>query len=243
MAATFLASICGVTSADISPPNNNSITGQSGGAHSIDTTGATALFAITTCTAGTSPTISDSEANTWTYSSIFGNGTSNNIRLAWCFSPTTSATHTFDFTSSADGSGQVFALGGSGTWAATAQAGSSSSQSGTSVATSSISTSSGDVVIAGIGSNGSRGTGTVNNSFSGGISGSPTAALPQDLTSGSPEVGMSAYLISGGGSIGATFTTTATNFDWTFAIGTFSLSGGGGGGGVGTSLQQSFIID
>lgn len=223
----FLKSIGCIASAIISPPSNNSITGASGGANTIDTTGATLFVAILRCNGGSGnpPDISDSEGNIWSLGSISTGIGSCLMRLAWVFNPTTSTTHSFDCPAPAtEGSAEVFAFGGSGTWSKISEVLASSETSGTSVVTGSVTALLDDVVIAGIGSNGSESSGTINSGFSGGISGDPTdTALPQ-LLSSSPEVGMSGFLISSGGSVAATFSTSVSNGDWKWAISNFRLS-------------------
>ena len=230
MPPSFIASIEAVRSTYVAPPNNNSTTGAAGGATSIDTTGATLLVAVVRAN-GSGASISDSEGNVWTYGAEFGPGITR-VRLAWVFNPLTSATHTFNPTSN-EGSADVFAFGGSGTWAQTEMDGATITSPGTSVTTDSIPTTDFDVVIAGLSSNGSISGGAVNNGFSGGIAGEPANALPQQL-SGTPEVGMGAYLISPGGSTDTTFTSLTNNADWVWIIGSFTLtspapSGGGCG--------------
>jgi hypothetical protein len=83
----------------------------------------------------------------------------------------------------------------------------------------------GEVIIAGITSNGSVVTGTVNNGFSGGITGQPTdVAMPQNFND-SPEVGVGAYLIDpADAAISATFSVTEPNGDWAWCVAAFKVS-------------------
>jgi hypothetical protein len=225
MAPAFVASIEAVNASIVAPPNNNSKTGQSGGGTSINTTGATLLVAVLRSN-GSTPTITDSASNTWSLGTVFTIGGVSRVRLAWVINPTTSTTHTFN-PNALEGSAEIFAFSGSGSWSLTTVSGATSSTSGTSVTTRSISTSANDLVIAGLSSNASQSAGTINNGFDGGISGGPAGtALPQRL-SGTPEVGMGGYLISSGGSISATFTTSVSNADWIWVIGGFTLTPAG----------------
>jgi hypothetical protein len=223
MSASFLASIEAVNSAYIAAPNNNSKTGLAGGGTSIDTTGATMLCAIIRANSA-NPLLTDSASNTWQLSSTFTSGGVARIRVAWVFNPITSTTHSFNPTPNPnEASCDVFAFTGAGSWSQVNIAGATTNTSGTSVTTGSIGTSSGDVVLAGLCSNASISSGTVNNGFDGGIAGQPFGTALAQRLSGTPELGMGAYLISGGGSINAKFTTSASNGDWIWAICSFTL--------------------
>jgi hypothetical protein len=225
MAANFLKSIMAVASGF----GLNTVTGASGGAANIDTTGATLFVAIIqTQFAGGAPTMTDKKNNTWQYGTLFNaTGHPTAISIAYCFNPTTDTTHTFTPVGQAACS-QVFAFSGAGTWSLESQNGATSQTSGQSVVTGTITPSvAGEVILAGLATNGSISTGTVNNGFNGGQGVAAGAALPQAL-SGSPEAGMGAYLVDSGTSpIGATFTTSANNSDWLWLVASFKLAPAG----------------
>jgi hypothetical protein len=202
----------------------NSTTGTSGGNPTINTTGATAIFALIR-SKDLAPTMADSASNTWSYLTA-GTGTDSNCRVAYVFNPTTSATHTFT-PSGTDVAADIFAFTTTGgSWSFDTQNASTSVQSGTVVTTGTVTPSViGEVIIAGITSNGSVVTGTVNNGFSGGITGQPTdVAMPQNFND-SPEVGVGAYLIDpADAAISATFSVTEPNGDWAWCVAAFKVS-------------------
>ena len=111
---TFIASIEAING------GTNSTTGASGGNSSIDTTGATLLAAVVRAN-GTAPTISDG-VNTWQYGTVYTNGSSCQMCVAWVSSPVTSTTHSFDATAS-EGSAEVFAFSGGSSWTLDVEAG------------------------------------------------------------------------------------------------------------------------
>lgn len=218
--ATFIASIEAVGSSYATP--NNSITGAGGGASSINTTGASIIVAIIRAN-NAIPSMSDSESNTWSYGTVYTtSGSLCNIVVASVVNPTTSSIHTFN-PGGSEASAEIFAFSGGSGWTLDTEAGSSTNTSGTSVVTGSITPSgSGEIIVAGIGSNGSESTGTVNNGFTGGQGVSSGDMLPQKLST-SPEIGGGAYLIdSSSSSIDAVFSTGTSNGDWVWIIAAFT---------------------
>ena len=206
----------------------NSTTGYSGGAASIDTTGATLLVAILRGN-GSPGSITDSAGNTWNYgTTVVASGSACRLRVAWVSAPATSSTHTFAVSGGGgEASAEVYAFSGSSTgWTLDSQAGAPAHQSGTSVVTGSVTPSAtGEIIVAAVGSNGSLSTATMSNGFSGGVSGQATNyALPQHL-SGTPELGASGYLIdASSAAISTTFTTSASNGDWNWIIAAFKAN-------------------
>jgi hypothetical protein len=221
---TFVASIACIQTGTPAP-QTNSTTGASGGAQSIDTTGATLLVAfVRSVDSSTTPTIIDSESNTWVYLEQYGPaGHSPQACIAYVVNPTTSATHSFTATSE-DGSAEVYAFSGTGSWSVDKQSGTNTTQSGTTPSTDTITpANANEVVIAGFSSNQAVVSGTVNNGFSGGISGDATdVALCQQLNT-NPETGGTGYLFSTGSSVDATFTFSSGNTDWIWAMACFVL--------------------
>ena len=223
--AQFIGSICAINTAS---STNDSTTGASGGATSLNTTGATILVAFVRATS--TPTIVDSATvngaagyNTWTYLKV-SSGTSSKCLIAYCINPSTSTTHWFEATGTF-GSCEVFAFKGVTGWSVDSSSQSTNTQSGTTVVSGSINLAgTGEVVIVGIGSNSTQASATVNNGFNGGQGVASGAALCQ-LLGTLPELGGSAYLIdASSSSISATFTTSHTNSDWVWAIAAFKHS-------------------
>jgi hypothetical protein len=225
-APTFLASIAAVSSGAVSPPNNNSTTGASGGATSINTTGASILIAVLLIRNTENNTISDSQSNTWTYSTIYSyaSGTSTYMAVAYVINPSTSATHTFNM-SSVEGTCFVYAFSGGSNWKLDYTVANLTLQSGTTVDILPIIPNAAEcIVVTGIGSNGSiAASGTLNNGFTGGQGVSAGQMLPQDLNS-TPEVGGAGYLITSSIGIisGTTFSSVTSNTDWNGIIAVFS---------------------
>ena len=216
---SFLASIEAIHG------GTNSTTGATGGAASINTTDATLLVAVVRA-ADNTPVITDSANNTWNYGPVYeATGTACFIYIAWVSNPVTSTTHTFSPTA-VDGSCDVFAFTGGTAWTLDVSAGAVAATPGTTVLTGSLSLSGdGEIIVAGIGSNGSESSATVSNGFSGGITGDAAdEALPQ-LLSSSPELGGGAYLIDSADTlISTTFSTGTSNTDWTWVIAAFKAA-------------------
>jgi len=63
----------------------------------IDTRGASAIFVLAAVDSSSSEVITDSQSNTWTARTDFNNG-ANHVRLFYCLSPSTNASHTFTVT-------------------------------------------------------------------------------------------------------------------------------------------------
>lgn len=210
----FIASIEAIS-------GTNSITGQTGGASTIDTTGATLLVACVRAN-GSTPTITDSAGNTWVYGTEFINdGSICHMRVAYVVNPVTSATHSFT-PSAAEGSADIFAFSGGSGWVLDTEAGGGAT--GTSTTPSITPAGINEVIVVSIGSNAGETSGTVNNGFTGGQGVGAGDALPQKL-SGSPEVGMGAYLIyTSASAINAEFTASPNNSDFNPLIAAFKTS-------------------
>ena len=195
----------------------NSVTGASGGASHINTTGATLIVAVIRAN-GTDPTIEDSASNTWNYGTSYNNGSACRVRIGWVSNPITSTTHTFTSVGS-ESSTDVFAFSGGTGWVLDVEDGAGTE--GNNFTPSITPSATGEIIVAGIGSNNSQCTGTVNNGFEGGQGVGAGNALPQNFND-SDELGMGAYLIDvAADSINATFTTTPTNSDWNQVIAAF----------------------
>jgi hypothetical protein len=219
--AVFIASTVAVRATFGLP---NSTTGLSGGAVTIDTTGATLIVAFTAGGNSGVFVMQDSASNAWTTGPIFAQSTLNpTVNFHYVFNPITSATHTFDPEHTA-GASEVFVFGGAGTWTLDQMSGATTHTAGTTITTGSITPSqAGDVIVAGIGSFQSIGPGLVNNSFSGGPGVAVGSALSQRL-SASPCASLAGYLIdSSSSSINATFSSIPNNSDWMWAIAAFKL--------------------
>lgn len=225
MAASFIASIC----APAATYGSNSVTGVSGGAGSIDTTGATLLVAIIVSSIQGVPTMSDSALNVWSYGTqrnVSGLGTT---RLAYVFNPNTSTTHTFNplIPPGVEAASFVFAFGGVGTWSFDQEVFSSTLTSGTSVVAGPITPSSaGQVLIAACETFTAFGnSATVDSGFEGGQGVASGHALPQGI-SNSPASGVAAYLIDSGTSpLSPTFTVW-NEPDWIWTLDAFKLTSG-----------------
>jgi hypothetical protein len=201
----------------------NSVTGAGGGDGTMDTTGAT-LFVATVRSTTNPPVITDSAGNTWIYGPV-ATGSGSYVCQAWVINPLASTSHTFTPTGS-DGSCDVFWFNGAGTWSVDTSAQSSSPSTGPVVVAGPITPAgTGELIIAGISSNGGETTSTIDGGFSGGISGVPVNTAMNQLLSGSPEVGSGGYLIDGTDApISATFTGTGDNSDFTWSITAFILT-------------------
>jgi hypothetical protein len=232
-APVFVASIGVVNSAATAAPNNDSITGATGGAHTIDTTGATLLVAFVR--AGGSPgypptTPLDSATaggatgyNTWTLAGSTGTATAA-CAIYYCISPSTSTTHWFD-NAGHYGAMEVYAFSGVGTWSVDVAPVFAGSYGSSPFTIASINPAqNNEVIIAGFTSNELNCTSTVNDSFSGGQGVSAGVALAQNINTVG-EVGASAYLIdSSHSAIGPTFTSSPYNTDTVTSIVAFKLS-------------------
>jgi hypothetical protein len=210
---TFVASILAVNSSFATP--NNTITGASGGASSINTTGSSIFIAVAHARSST-PTLTDSENNTWAYGNVINvmdGGSASSIRVAYVLSPTTSSSHTFNPTGTA-GSCEVFAFKGGSNWYLETQGQIYPHINSTTIPTQAILAFAGEILVVSFASDDGVLSATVNSSFNGGQGVSAGSALSNQLT-GSAEVGASAYRITP--SVGAntpTFTASTNNGDF-----------------------------
>ena len=208
----------------VSDGGPNSSTGRSGGPATIDTTGATLFIAVIRSTAANA-TITDSVNNIWSFGT---DHSANGVHIIVGFSnvTTTSTTHTFAPVGTF-ATAEVFAFKGGVGWTIDSDLGATSVTTGTVITTGSITPSVGEVVVAGLSSNGSLPSGeiTMTNGFFGGVLGSaPNDALTQLITD-NIEVGGSGYLIPASvAPINTVFTSPTSNTDWTWSITSFKHS-------------------
>lgn len=210
---TFIASIMAANGV-----GSNSVTGASGGASSINTTGATLLCAVIIAHNAGTPTmsISDSKSNTWTITAPVQVTTDIWASVAYVLSPSSVGSgHTFTSSSPASYTA-VFAFGTSTGWTFDQKSTSGSSANSPQTTPSITPALANEVIIAGFGDFNAIVTGTVNNSFAGGQGVGSTNFIPQNL-SGSPCVGGAAYLIdSSTSSINVTFTFTPSTSGFSY---------------------------
>lgn len=182
MAVTFIASALKTGVTQVSTP-------------AINTTGASLIVVMTAAYQGPN-TFSDSAGNTWTALTLYNHpSTEATAQIFYCIAPTTSASHTF--TQSATTYGTLFAMAFSGTGTFVSSSTGNSSGSNT-VQPGAITTTAGQLaVLVSTASSGSGGW-TVDSGL--------TITGNVNFVGGTNDAGMSAYLISGGGSIQPTST-------------------------------------
>lgn len=203
--------------------------GLNGGTTSaIDTTGAD-LFVLFAAFANGSPTVSDSQGNTWTALTSRAAG-SNRARLYYCIGPTTNASHTFTFT--ATGLAGAFSIqawsSGGGTPVFDVESGGSATATTSGVGSNLTPTQNDALVIIGVGLAASV------SSFA--------AAGANTLVNHANFVGGTSYGVGDGyihQSTAATISAATTLFSWTTSVSAIAaaaaftgMGGGGGGGGL-----------
>jgi Chitobiase/beta-hexosaminidase C-terminal domain len=223
----FIASIATIDTSDFFQGGTNSVTGQPGGANSINTTGATLLVAfIRTGATNSVITFTDTGNNIWNFGPLSALNFSRSV-LAWVSNPTTSTTHQFTVHGNTNvTAAEVYAFSSvAGTWTMDTHAESTSGNTAPIITNSITPSGVNEIVVAGCASNSGLTSATVNNGFNGGQGVPAGSALCQRLDGGA-EVGGSAYLIDSTTSlINATFLPTpGTAGDWGWAIASFSRS-------------------
>jgi hypothetical protein len=184
----------------------------------LATTGSTLLVAVLGGFSAAA-TISDSQSNSWNYLTTYFNADSSYTRIAYAYSITTNAAHTFTV---AGGGGFAFAVvyAFSNTLTTAAVYDSSSGANGplnSPFQTGSITPTSGDLVVTGFSNDTSANTASIDSSFN----------TPIVQSSAADENGAGSYLLGASGSaLNPTWTTTANGNS--AAIACFKPASGGG---------------
>lgn len=192
----------------------------------IDTTGATLLVVVASYLYNAAVTLTDSAGNTWTPLTAYSTSASTRVRIYYCLSPSTSASHTFQLAGALSYPAlAVAAFSGTLTASAFDVENGNFNNSGTTVATGTVTPSEGnELLIFGFSSNASG-------SYSVDVG---TIANQAGLLGASAFGVALAYQIQ--------TTATARNATWTSGSGTLAAaaatfkSAGGGGGGGGLSI-------
>ena len=190
---------------------------------SRNTTGANLIVIVTASNDGGGfVTVSDSQSNTWTGLTSYSDPSAPGVRIWYCFSPSTSSTHTFTVSGTSEFPGiAMAAYSGAATSPFDVQNGTNNASGGTTLQPGSVTPSAnGELLIVGLASGGDTGdTFSIDSSFT---------MVESNCTSGGFGVSLADLVQTTATAVNPTVTSTAS-CRMAVAIATFKAAAGGGG--------------